>query len=151
MWAGRCRYEWDLSGTHASAQLPANIAPPLFPIQDNLPAAPGRVIASSPHFACTGRSQLGRMCSHTCSLTTGLSKGLLDAGIGLTQHISICTVIQWVTGSQCVAKRSDGNFGLPRGGPSRGRAYHRGRGANHPGPRGGGRSHRGRGRFHGKF
>jgi hypothetical protein len=58
---------------------------------------------------------------------------------------------QWVSGSQCVAKRSEGNSGLTRGGPGRGRAYHRGRGVNHPGPRDGGRSHRGRGRYYRKF
>ncbi len=50
------------------------------------PAAPGRVMASSPHLACTGWSQLDRMRLHACSLTTGLSKGPLDAGIGLIQQ-----------------------------------------------------------------
>jgi hypothetical protein len=58
---------------------------------------------------------------------------------------------QWVSGSQCVAKRSDANFGPPRGGPSPCRAYYRGRGTSHPGHRGGGRPHRGRGRFPGKY
>jgi hypothetical protein len=57
---------------------------------------------------------------------------------------------QWVSGSQCVAKRSEGTVGPPRGGPSRGRALYRGRSAGHPGARRGGWPHRGRGRFHGK-